>query len=118
MDVLQHKILGRFFAAALSAAATCASWADLPPLRWSGDIKPGMTESELTSMLKSLGVNYHDDGAGLTYTSSIATDTRDYLFCQDRLYAIVEGVFASGTEFNEWFDAFLSAHYEYGEPER
>ena len=118
MNVVRYKILGGFFAVVLGATGSCVSWAELPPLSWSEDIKPGITESELTTILKSLVVRHHDGGDGLSYTSLIQTDARDYLFCEGRLYAIVEGVLASGMEFNEWFDAFLAAHRRYGKPER
>jgi hypothetical protein len=118
VNVLKYKSLSGFFAAVLGAAISYSSSAELPLLSWSKNIKPGITEAELTTILKSLGVRYYDGGKGLTYTSSINTDIKDYLFCQDRLYAIVEGAFAGGTEFNEWFDAFLLAHREYGKPVR
>jgi len=114
---LRNKILGGLSSVVLGAAISCTSRADLPPLRWSADIKPGITESELATVLKSVGVRYFDGGKGLTYTSSINTNTRDYLFCEDHLYAIVEGVFTNGAEFNEWFEAFLAAHQRHGKPE-
>ena len=116
MSIVPNKVLSSFFAVVLGVATSCTSWAELPTLSWSEDIKPGITESEMTTILSSLGVRYFDGGEGLSYTSSIKTDTRDYLFCEDHLYAIVEGVFTSGAEFNEWFDAFLATHLRHGKP--
>lgn len=94
----------------------CVTWAAHPPLEWSANIKPGLSESELKSELNNLGIQYREAAGGLTYSSKLVTKERDYLFCQDRLYAIVEGGFTTGREFNEWFQAFLTAHRRYGEP--
>lgn len=94
------------------------AWAERPPLEWSEDIRPGLSQSELEAKLTNLGIQFHTGGKGLTYTSKLVASERDYLFCRDRLYAIVEGVFASGREFDEWFQTFLAAHRRYGEPSK
>ena len=94
-----------------------ASEAELPPLEWSDDIQPGISETKLTAKLNNIGVTYLKGGGGLTYTSKVVVAEKDYLFCQDRLYAMVEGVFVTGKEFNKWFQAFLAAHRRYGTPD-
>lgn len=92
------------------------SGAAQPPLQWSEHIRPGISEAALKAKLNNLGVQFDTAAGGLTYSSKVVAGERDYLFCKDRLYAIVEGVFVTGTEFNEWFQAFLAAHQRYGEP--
>lgn len=94
------------------------AYAERSALEWSGDIRPGLSESDLESKLDNLAIQFYSGGKGLTYTSKLRTDQRDYLFCENNLYAIVEGAFVSGREFNAWFQAFLAAHERYGEPVR
>lgn len=90
----------------------------LPPLEWSEEIRPGISESELKRILSNVGVQFTKGPQGLSYSSMVSTDQRDYLFCQDRLYAMVEGVFTTGEEFNKWFQTFLAAHQRYGQPNK
>lgn len=93
-------------------------WEELPPLGWSDDIQPGISEAELSDKFKNMGIKFLKGPRGLTYSSKIITKERDYLFCNDRLYAIIEGVFAIGEEFNKWFQSFLTAHRRYGKPDK
>ena len=95
-----------------------ASEAELPPLEWSDDIQPGISEAKLTTKLNNMGVPYFKGAGGITYTSKVVASERDYLFCQGRLYAMIEGVFVTGEEFNKWFQAFLAAHRRHGEPDK
>lgn len=88
----------------------------LPPLEWTSEIKPSLSETQLTSMLQFMGVQFRIRASGHTYTSMVTTSNRDYLFCDDKLYALVEGGFFTGKEFIQWFQTFLSAHIHYGEP--
>ncbi|NOY71129.1 MAG: hypothetical protein GXP14_01935 [Gammaproteobacteria bacterium] len=95
-----------------------ASEPELRPLEWADDIQPGISEAKITAKLNNMGVAYFKGAGGLTYTSKVVAGERDYLFCQGRLYAIVEGVFATGKEFNKWFQAFLAAHRRNGAPDK
>ncbi len=92
---------------------------EMTPLEWSADIYPGMTESELIDYLESLGVTgIYSKRGGFTYTSQVCTTRRDYFFCNDHLYAIIEGGYYSGRDFNEWLQTYLSAYERYGEPKK
>ncbi len=98
-------------------ALSSVSAEELPPIGWSEDIQPGISEVELSDKLKNMGIQFFKEAGGLTYSFKIVTRERDYLFCEDRLYAIVEGEFVTGEKFNEWFQAFLTAHKRYGKPD-
>lgn len=104
------------FGSILALLATPAiGVAEMTPLEWSDDISPGLSETALSNKLGNMGVAFAKRSGGLTYTSMISTSNRDYLFCEDRLYAVIEGEFVSGREFNEWFQEFLSAYERYGD---
>ncbi len=90
---------------------------ELRPLEWSNPIQSGISRAELVEKLEKMDIKFFKETGGLTYSSKITTKQRDYLFCKDRLYAIVEGEFVTGKDFNKWFQAFLSAHKLYGPPE-
>lgn len=60
--------------------SSSVAWAERSALEWSEDIRPGLSQSELKTKLTNLGVQVHTGGEGLTYTSKLVTDERDYLF--------------------------------------
>lgn len=118
-DVLRYIMILIFLQHASYALADSDLWwpeFQLPPLEWTNEVKPSLSEAQLTNMLQFMGVQFGIRAGGLTYTSMVSTSNRDYLFCNDKLYALVEGGFFTGKEFIQWFQTFLSAHMQYGEP--
>ena len=98
--------------------ASYASDEELPPLVWSDDIQAGLSEAGLAAKLKNMGILYSKAAGGLTYTSRVIAGARDYLFCQGRLYAMIEGEFVTGEDFNKWFQTFLATHQWHGAPNK
>jgi hypothetical protein len=119
MTIIKRTLRTWGFASIVGLAAIPSTGiAEITPLEWSADISPGLSEAALTERLENLGSAFAKRAGGLTYTSMISTGGRDYLFCEDQLYAVIEGAFVTGREFNDWFQEFLSAHDRYGEPRK
>lgn len=89
---------------------------DIGRIAWDTYIHPGLTKSELVARLDRLGVATARGASGTTYTANITTGKRDYLFCNDRLYAIVEGEFVDNARFTLWMEEMLNAKSDLGEP--
>lgn len=91
---------------------------DLSSFEWTKDIKPGATKTDVKQHLEALGVKVSIGGKATTYTSILNTEKRDYLFCNNELFAMIEGEHShpSGYIFNKWLTGYLAAHDRHGNP--
>jgi hypothetical protein len=85
-------------------------------LEWTQELAAGSHQWAVEHYLQDRGIDPVILKDGLTYTSRITTPQRDYLFCNERLFGIVEGDRVDGAKFNFWMTAFLTTHKEYGDP--
>lgn len=102
-------------AVALSAPAL-AQDTGVDLLRWDSNIYPGLARHDLEGLHAAVGLSTHREPAGFTYTSKLSTAKRDYLFCNDKLFAIIEGEQVDSHEFVMWMSAYVAAREKLGDP--
>ena len=69
-------------------------------LEWREELAAGSPQLAVKLYLEERGIRPMIMKDGVTYTSKIATPQRDYLFCNERLFSIVEGERVDGARFN------------------
>lgn len=99
-----------------AAAAGSTAAGDRNNLTWDKLLYPGIAASEVVAHLENSGVIVQHFPGGFTYTSKIATEKRDYLFCDEKLYAVIEGESVDNRRFVDWMVTFMNAQDTLGEP--